>query len=120
MSCDADIDRYDEATVMQLLDGWRICLKALVTSPDQRLADCPAIAAISTRAKARPVEAPSSQASASGGHREPIALHDPAHQVVRFHENGSRTPMIAMHNRSVYYQLAQAMGADRPFIDPAG
>jgi thioesterase domain-containing protein len=25
--------------------------------------------------------------------------------------------MIAMNNRSVYYQLAQAMGADRPFID---
>ena len=27
------------------------------------------------------------------------------------HENGGRTPMIAMNNRSVYYQLAQAMGA---------
>ena len=107
MSCEADTDRYDEATVKQLLDGWRICLEALVTSPDQRLADCPAIAGISTRAKTRPVEAPSSQASGPGGHREPIALHDPAQQVVRFHENGSRTPMIAMNNRSVYYQLAR-------------
>jgi thioesterase domain-containing protein len=116
MSCDADIDLYDEATVKQLLDGWRTCLEALVTSPDQRLADCPAIAGISTRAKTRPIEAPSCQASV-GGHREPIVLHDPGQQVVRFHENGSRTPMIAMNNRSVYYQLAQAMGADRPFID---
>ena len=117
MSCDADIDLYDEATVKALLDGWRTCLEALVTSPDQRLADCPAIAGISTRAKTMPVETPSTQTSAPGGHREPIALHDPAHQVVRFHENGGKTPMIAMNNRSVYYQLAQAMGADRPFID---
>ena len=117
MSCEADPDLYDEATVQDLLDGWRMCLEALVTSPDQRLADCPAIAAIATRAKSKPIEAPSIEASGPGGHREPIALHDPAQQVVRFHENGGRTPMIAMNNRSVYYQLAQAMGADRPFID---
>jgi thioesterase domain-containing protein len=117
MSCDADIDLYDEATVTELLDGWRTCLEALVTSPDQRLADCPAIADIPTRAKTKPSEAPSTEASGPGGHREPIALHDPAQQVARFHENGSRTPMIAMNNRSVYYQLARAMGEDRPFID---
>ena len=117
MSCEADPDLYAEATVQDLLDGWRMCLEALVTSPDQRLADCPAIAAIATCAKAKPIEAPSIEARGPAGHREPIALHDPAQQVVRFHENGGRTPMIAMNNRSVYYQLAQAMGADRPFID---
>lgn len=117
MSCEADHDLYDEATVKELLDGWRICLEALVTSPDQRLADCPAIAALPTRAKIKPIRAPSTEAGGPDGHREPIALHDPSQQVVRFHENGSRTPMIAMNNRSVYYQLAQAMGADRPFID---
>ena len=117
MSCDADIDLYDQATVKQLLDGWRICLEALVTSPDQRLTDCPAIAGIPTRATAKPSAAPASHATVPGGHREPIALHDPARQVARFHENGSKTPMIAMNNRSVYYQLARAMGEDRPFID---
>lgn len=115
MSCEADRDLYDEATVKDLLDGWRTCLEALVSSPDQRLAACPAIAGIATRAKVRPVEAPATRAS--GAHREPIALHDPSQQVARFHEDGGRTPMIALNNRSVYYQLARAMGADRPFID---
>ena len=44
-------------------------------------------------------------------------MHDPARQVARFHEEGTRTRMIAINNRSVYYQLARALGADRPFID---
>ncbi len=42
------------------------------------------------------------------GHREPIPVHDPARQIVRFNEDGNRTPMIAINNRSVYYQLARA------------
>ena len=116
MSCEADPDLYDEATVKELLDGWRMCLEALVTSPDQRLADCPDCRHCHARGNQTDRGAVD-EAGGPAGHREPIALHDPAQQVVRFHENGRRTPMIAMNNRSVYYQLAQAIGADRPFID---
>jgi thioesterase domain-containing protein len=114
MSCEADSDLYDPATVQALLEGWCTCLEALVTSPDLRLADCPALRGIAARTTTVPLDAPALQAV---GHREPIPVHDPAQQVARFHEEGSRTPMIAVNNRSVYYQLARALGADRPFID---
>ncbi|HET6221552.1 MAG TPA: condensation domain-containing protein, partial [Dongiaceae bacterium] len=114
MSCEADTDLYDESTVKEMLDGWRTCLEALVTSPDLRLIDCPALGGIRARAETRPKDAPSGAAS---GRHEPIPLHAPSLQVVRFHEDGSKTPMIALNNRSVYYQLARALGADRPFID---
>lgn len=114
MSCEADRYLYDSSTVSELLEGWRTCLEALVASPDLRLADCPALRGIATRAVTTPIDAPALQ---TGGHREPIPVHDPAQQVVRFHEDGSRTPMIAINNRSVYYQLARALGTDRPFID---
>ena len=63
MSCEADHDLYDDSTVKGLLDGWRTCLEALVTSPYLRLIDCPAIAAIATRGETTPIEAPASQAS---------------------------------------------------------
>lgn len=114
MSCEADGHLYDSSTVTELLEGWRTCLEALVTSPDLRPADCPALRGIATRAMTMPIDAP---ALPTGGHREPIPVHDPTRQVVRFHENGSRTPMIAINNRSVYYQLARALGTDCPFID---
>ncbi|GEP55040.1 condensation domain-containing protein [Reyranella soli] len=114
MSCEADRDLYDSSTVQELLEGWRTCLEALVASPDLRLADCPALHGIATRASATSMAAPALQ---TGGHREPIPVHDPARQVVRFNEGGTRTPMIAINNRSVYYQLSRALGADRPLID---
>ncbi len=46
MSCEADRDFYDSSTVQELLEGWRTCLEALVTSPDLRLADCSALPAL--------------------------------------------------------------------------
>jgi thioesterase domain-containing protein len=114
MSCEADSDLYDASTVKDLLEGWRICLEALVSSPDVRLAECRALHSIATRAATKTVDAPSVQ---TGGHREPIPVHDPAQQVAYFHKEGALTPMIAMNNRSVYYQLARSLGTDRPFID---
>lgn len=108
MSCEADADLYELETVQGLVEAWRRCLEALATSPDCRLADCPALQEISPRASVAPD---------SAGHLKPIPVHDPAQQVARFHEGGSRTPMIVFNNRSVYYQLARQLGEDRPFID---
>jgi thioesterase domain-containing protein len=48
---------------------------------------------------------------------EPIPVHEPERQVVRFHEGGSRTPMVVLNNRSVYFQLARQLGEQRPFTD---
>ena len=114
LSCEADSALYDTTTAQALLEGWRTCLEAIVSSPNLAPADCPALHGIAPRVASAPVEAP---ALHTGSHREPIPLHDPARQVARFHEHGTRTPMIAINNRSVYYQLARALGADRPFID---
>jgi thioesterase domain-containing protein len=102
LSCEADADLYEPDTVQRLLEAWRLCFEALATSADGRLADCPALQAISLRA---------------GENGTPIPFHNPARQVVRFHEAGSRTPVIMLNNVSVYYPLARQLGEDRPFID---
>jgi thioesterase domain-containing protein len=102
LSCEADADLYDAETVQGLLEAWRLCFAALATSPDSRLSDCVALQAVSPR---------------PGGSGTPIPLHNPARQVVRFHEGGSKTPVIMLNNISVYYPLARELGEDRPFID---
>lgn len=102
LSCEADAKLYDLRTARGLLEAWRLCFEALATSADGRLADCPALQAISPRA---------------GENGTSIPFHNPARQVVRFHESGSRAPVIMLNNVSVYYPLARQLGEDRPFID---
>ena len=111
LSCEAEGDLFDPQTVQGLLEGWRRCLEAFTTSADRSLADCPALQEISSRAAVR-LAVPQ---TANG--REPIPVHEPERQVVRFNEGGTRTPMVVLNNRSVYYQLARQVGPDRPFID---
>ena len=112
LSCEADTGLYDAQTVQGLLEGWRRCLEAFTTSADRRVADCPALQEISSRATAR---VPAVPQTADG--RAPIPFHEPERQIVRFNEGGTRTPMVVLNNRSVYYQLARQVGPDRPFID---
>ena len=112
LSCEAEGDLFDPQTVQGLLEGWRRCLEAFTTSADRSLADCPALQEISSRAAAARLPVPQ---TADG--REPIPVHEPERQVVRFNEGGTRTPMVVLNNRSVYYQLARQVGPDRPFID---
>lgn len=88
MSCEADASLYRPETARGLVEKWQRCLEALVTSPDERVADGTA-----------------------------IPVHDPARQVVRFHADASKTPVVVLNNVSVYYQLARQLGEDRPFID---
>lgn len=110
LSCDADADLYDAATAHGLVEAWQRCLETLIsTTPGQRLADCAELDVVKPRRRAEPAPPPASLAS--------IPLHDPARQVIRFNEHGTRTPLIVLNNRSVYFQLAQKLGADRPLID---
>lgn len=113
ISCEAQSDLFDRQTVQGLLEGWRRCLEAFTTSADRSLADCPALREISSRAAAARLPV----VTQGAGGREPIPVHDPERQVVRFNEGGTKTPMIVFNNRSVYYQLARQLGPDRPFID---
>ncbi len=106
LSCEADGNLYESGTVQGLLDGWRRCFEVLVTSPDCRLRDSGALRDAPVRADARTDE-----------NCESIPVHNPAHQVIRFHEGGANTPTIVFNNRSVYYQLARQLGESRPFID---
>jgi thioesterase domain-containing protein len=113
MSCEADGDLYDPGTVQDLLDDWHRCLEILVTSPGGRLRDSAALREGPGRAGVQ--SQPTSPLAA--GICEPIPVHDPARQVIRFHESGANTPAIVFNNRSVYYQLARQLGEGRPFID---
>lgn len=121
ISCEAKAGLYGRETVQALLQAWRECLEALVTSADRRLADCPTLRGIGAGNRA-PNRPPAARHGEDGGS---IPVHDPARQIVCFHEGGSSTPVIMLNNRSVYYQLARQLGENRPFIDiqlydPAG
>jgi hypothetical protein len=110
MSCESDADLYDAATAHGLVDAWQRCLEILVsTVPERRLADCTGLDVIQPRRRTEP--APRRAALTS------IPVHDPARQVIRFNEHGAKTPVIMLNNQSVYFQLAQKLGADRPLID---
>ncbi len=95
MSCEADATLYTPETAQALVEKWRRCLEELVTSPNSRLVDSAAIAE----------------------DRAAIPVHDPERQIVRFHDDASKTPVVVLNNVSVYYQLARQIGEDRPFID---
>ncbi|MCW5737641.1 MAG: hypothetical protein KIS73_26195 [Enhydrobacter sp.] len=110
MSCESDSDLYDAATAHRLVEAWQRCLEILVTAgAGRKLADCDELDVIEPRRRDAPQPLPASLTS--------IPLHDPARQVIRFNEHGTRTPLIVLNNRSVYFQLAQKLGADRPLID---
>lgn len=111
LSCEADAGLYEPATVEALLGAWRLCLETLATAADGPLAANAALAGIAARNGALP----SGHPAVTRG--EPIPVHAPERQVVRFHEDGPRTPVIVLNNRSVYFQLARQLGEQRPFTD---
>jgi thioesterase domain-containing protein len=118
ISCEANAELYDEATTDLLLSHWRASLEALVRAPDEHLEDCHALRRISPRAPAArsPATRPPAGAPPWRPRREATPV-EPSRLVVRFNETGSRTPVIALNNRSVYFPLAKKLGGDRPFID---
>ncbi len=98
LSCEADASLYEPATVQGLVESWRRCLEVLAATAD--------VAPVRDDPEPFPEAAPGS-----------IPVRDPARHVVRFHEDGSRTPVTVLNNRSVYFQLARMLGEERPFID---
>ena len=113
MSCEFDTALFAPAAAQRLLDEWLACLESLVTAPDARIADFAA-------APSGHVLTPAATANAKAAiARDNVAIpvHDPARQVVRFHEHASKTPFVVLNNVSVYYPLARQLGDLRPFID---
>ncbi len=109
LSCEADVDLYDVGTAQSLLDAWLTCLEVLAKEGDVPLAACASLRSIEER------RAPSMAVAPAGGALIPVRAPD--RQVVRFNEHGTRTPLVLLNNRSVYFQLARHMGEDRPVVD---
>ena len=118
MSCEADGDLYDDATVKGLLEGWRDLPRG--AGDLARPARWPTVrrcADIPTRAEDQGDRSAVDWASGRPDIASPFPCMIPRNRSCASTRTAARTPMIAINNRSVYYQLARAMGPDRPFID---
>lgn len=129
LSCEADTGLYEQQTVKNLLQAWLDCFAFLAgasgnaSQPARRAPIVPAAKAIpsshgpSASSVSQPAKAWQSLNSTALLPIETIPIHDPARQVVQFHETAHQTPMVVLNNRSVYYPLAEELGENRPFID---
>jgi thioesterase domain-containing protein len=112
ISCEGDLDLYDVETIDGHLAKWREMLESVEIKAEQ-----PAPAA----AQPRPVQAvQTAQARADvgvSGFMSRAELEAKAHNIVRFNEHGTQTPIIVLNNIAVFYELAQQVGAQRPVVD---
>jgi thioesterase domain-containing protein len=106
ISCEGDTDLYDIETIDRHLARWREVLET---------------AEITARLPQQSVAAREAETVAGGvgvsGFMSQAELEAKAHSNVRFNEDGSETPIIALNNIAVFYELAQQIGAERPIVD---
>jgi thioesterase domain-containing protein len=102
ISCEGDTDLYDIGTIDAHLAKWREMLETV-------------------EIVARPVAAPGKETAAAGvgasGFMSQAELEAQARNIVRFNEDAPGTPIIALNNIAVFYELAQQLSAERPIID---
>lgn len=106
ISCEGDLDLYDVETIDGYLAKWRATLEAVQIAAQQ-----PA---------ARDANGQPAQAHADvgvSGFMSRAELEAKAHNIVRFNEQGTQTPIIVLNNIAVFYELAQQLGAQRPVVD---
>ncbi|MBN3852567.1 condensation protein [Paraburkholderia sp. Ac-20340] len=106
ISCEGDLDLYDVETIDGYLAKWRAMLEAVQIAAQQ-----PA---------ARDANGQPAQAHADvgvSGFMSRAELEAKAHNIVRFNEQGTQTPIIVLNNIAVFYELAQQLGAQRPVVD---
>jgi thioesterase domain-containing protein len=106
ISCEGDTDLYDIETIDRHLANWRAVLEtADITAQPQQ----PRVAAREAANAAAGVGV--------SGFMSQAELDAKAHSIVRFNEDGSDTPIIALNNIAVFYELAQQIGEERPIVD---
>lgn len=110
ISCEADTDLFERGTVESYLALWREALEAAAFSPDRPISQ-------SLEMRIEGVPAATSGNAWGSGFMSLTELESAARHIVRFNENAPKPPIIALNNTAVFYNLAQQIGADRPFID---
>ncbi|WP_051481140.1 condensation domain-containing protein [Paraburkholderia nodosa] len=106
ISCEGDTDLYDIETIDWHLANWREVLETAEITPQRALA---------------PAGGKDTAQVAGGvgvsGFMSRAELEAKAHNIVRFNEEGSQTPIIVLNNIAVLYELAKQVGDERPIVD---
>jgi thioesterase domain-containing protein len=106
ISCEGDTDLYDIETIDGHLATWRAVLETVE---------------IDAKLPVAPAARKAAQSIAAGvgvsGFMSQAELEAKARSIVRFNEDAPGTPVIALNNTAVFYELAQRIGTDRPLID---
>jgi thioesterase domain-containing protein len=106
ISCEGDTDLYDVATIDGHLAKWREMLETVEI--DAKLPVAPAAAKATATFVA---------GVGNSGFMSQAELEAKARNIVRFNENAPGTPIIALNNTAVFYELARQIGTERPIID---
>jgi thioesterase domain-containing protein len=106
ISCEGDTDLYDVATIDGHLAKWREMLETVEI--DAKLPVAPAAAKATATFVA---------GVGNSGFMSQAELEAKARNIVRFNETAPGTPIIALNNTAVFYELARQIGTERPIID---
>jgi thioesterase domain-containing protein len=106
ISCEGDTDLYDVETIDRHLAKWREMLETV----DIVAARPQALAPGKPAAKLPGGVGPS-------GFMSRTQLEAKARNIVQFNEHAPGTPIIALNNTAVFYELARQIGDERPVID---
>lgn len=116
ISCEGDTDLYDLETVDAHLAKWREVLETVeidvaksVAAPVAKPAAKPAAAIVEKKKIPLGVGV--------SGFMSQADLAAQADKIVQFNENAPGTPIIALNNTAVYYELSRHVGDGRPVID---
>ncbi|WP_322030652.1 condensation domain-containing protein [Paraburkholderia sp. J76] len=108
ISCEGDTDLYDIETIDRHLANWREVLETAEVVPQR--APAPAHGNGHDTAQV-------AGGVGVSGFMSRAELEAKAHNVVRFNEDGSQTPVIVLNNIAVLYELARQVGDERPVVD---
>jgi thioesterase domain-containing protein len=106
ISCEGDTDLYDVETIDRHLAKWRELLETVEIVAQRPLAPAPG------RDTAKTVGG-----VGASGFMSQAELEAKARNTVRFNEDAPGTPIIALNNTAVFYELSRQIGSERPIID---
>jgi thioesterase domain-containing protein len=106
ISCEGDTDLYDVETIDRQLAKWREMLET---------AEIVAQRPVATAAGRKTATA--AAGVGASGFMSQAELEAQARNIVRFNEDAPGTPIIALNNIAVFYELAQQLRSERPIFD---
>ncbi|APR36192.1 condensation domain-containing protein [Paraburkholderia sp. SOS3] len=106
ISCEGDTDLYDIGTIDRHLEKWREMLETVEIVTAHPQARTPGKTAATFAGGVGP-----------SGFLSQAQLEAKARNIVKFNEHAPGTPIIALNNTAVFYELARQIGDERPVID---